>query len=349
MTDSQEMTQLQTERTERAQSALVAGRFQVIRVDPLQWTVRNGDNLPYTVSLHGETWSCTCPDFLQIGPAIRCKHIEGVRLLEETDYTSNSNQDKEVHLEEIPNSSEHTREDKLSWILRELRQPLDMTRVKRRQAPGSGTVPYLEGHSIIDRANGIFDFAWSFEVISTPEIVRWHKKVLVWNDQEKKKILQMDENGITQTEEVGLVYITGKVTVDLDGTSICHADLGRCIFSGDTPEALDMALAGAVTDCLKRCFRQMGDQFGNNLYDKDISQPGQFNRTTGTNRPQPSQTNHPIMRKYTDGIQVNGNTSEQEAFDQYKTKTGKIPASREVLRAWISSQAHSSVPTSVVA
>jgi hypothetical protein len=34
------------------------------------------------------------------------------------------------------------------------------------------------------------------------------------------------------------------------------------MFTGDTPEALDMAIAGAATDCLKRCFRQMGEQFG---------------------------------------------------------------------------------------
>jgi recombination DNA repair RAD52 pathway protein len=60
-----------------------------------------------------------------------------------------------------------------------------------------------------------------------------------------------------------LVYITGKVTVELNGKLYTHSDLGRCIFTGDTPEALDMALAGSATDCLKRCFRQLGEQFGN--------------------------------------------------------------------------------------
>jgi hypothetical protein len=112
-------------------------------------------------------------------------------------------------------------------------------------------------------ANAIFGFAWSFDVFGEPVIVRWQKKVLIWNQQEKRTVPSLDANGNVQTEEVGLVYITGKVSVDLDGKLYRHADLGRCVFTGDTPEALDMALAGSVTDCLKRCFRQMGEQFGN--------------------------------------------------------------------------------------
>jgi recombination DNA repair RAD52 pathway protein len=161
-------------------------------------------------------------------------------------------------------------QDRLDRVLWELRQPLDMTRVKRRQAPGQGTVPYLEGYDVIDRANAIFDFAWSFDLLGEPVVVRWQKKIMVWNQQERRKVPQMDANGNFQVEDVGIVYATGKVSITLKGTVYSHADLGRCVFSGDTPEALDMALAGSVTDCLKRCFRQLGDQFGNTLYDKEL-------------------------------------------------------------------------------
>ena len=59
-----------------------------------------------------------------------------------------------------------------------------------------------------------------------------------------------------------MVYLTGKITIELDGKAYTHADVGRLSFTGDTPEALDTALSGAATDCLKRCFRQHGDQFG---------------------------------------------------------------------------------------
>ena len=81
-------------------------------------------------------------------------------------------------------SNEGNLGDRLSRILWELSQPLDMSRVKRRQAPGMGSVPYLEGYDVIDRANGIFGFAWSFDVIGEPVIVRWQKKILIWNAKE---------------------------------------------------------------------------------------------------------------------------------------------------------------------
>jgi hypothetical protein len=68
------------------------------------------------------------------------------------------------------------------------------------------------------------------------------------------------------------------VTIHLDGQAYVHADVGRCTFTGDTPEAFDTAISGCVTDCLKRCPRQLGRQFGNELYDKasraDLRKPG---------------------------------------------------------------------------
>ena len=72
----------QLERTERARSAIRAGQFHITRVGPQQWTVKNGEKLPYAVSLQGDTWVCTCMDYQQRGPQILCKHIEGVRLSE---------------------------------------------------------------------------------------------------------------------------------------------------------------------------------------------------------------------------------------------------------------------------
>ena len=156
------------------------------------------------------------------------------------------------------------------------------------------------------------------------------------------------------------MYITGKVSVDLGGTLYNHADLGRCVFTGDTPEALDMALAGSVTDCLKRCFRQMGSQFGNDLYDKDIAQnagldqgasqsAGNSLSASTTSKPASASTtsSSPLIRKYGDGTNVNGNVSEQEAFDQYKKTSGNIPASKDVLRSWMTSQRKT--PSSVAA
>ena len=371
---SQDVIQAQTERTERARSAILTGKFLVTRIGPQQWTVKNGDKLPYAISLKpsksyfvGNDWTCTCMDFQQRGPQILCKHIEGVRLLEAAQNQIPPIKEKENHMNDSNPSTEGSLGDRLSRIppgdkvLWELSQPLDMTRVKRRQAPGTGSVPYLEGYDVIDRANGIFGFAWSFDVIGEPVIVRWPKKVLIWSQQEKRKVPSLDANGNVQTEEVGLVYITGKVTVDLDGKLYSHADLGRCIFTGDTPEALDMALAGSATDCLKRCFRQMGEQFGNSLYDKEIAQNAglEQHRSNGATSPAASHPSRPavssptpsspVARKYGDGVCVNGNVSEQEAFDQFMEKTGKAPASKDELRTWLTGQRSTTTPASVAA
>lgn len=338
----EETQRAQAERTVRAFSALAAGRFQVMRVNPGEWTVQNGDKLPYTVTFFENAWGCTCPDYLQRGSLVRCKHIEGVRLSEAALDQQNQ---KEMIMDQTQNAVHENLPGRLGQIIQELRQPLDMTRVKRRQAPGSGLVPYLEGYDIIERANALFNFAWSFDLAGEPVIVRWQKKVLAWNQQEKRKVPVVDANGTSQTEEVGIVYVSGKISVYLDGIAYSHADLGRCIFTGDTPEALDMALAGSATDCLKRCFRQLGEQFGNGLYDKEIAQNAGLDKgrkDNGKSSPAfkaaqpPSPT--PVLRQYGDGARVNGNVNEQQAFDRYKKTTGSAPASKETLRAWLSKQ-----------
>jgi hypothetical protein len=343
----------QTDRTDRARAALHAGRFQIIRTGPQKWSVQNGDKLPYAVSLDGETWTCTCMDFQQRGPLVRCKHIEGVRLSELANALPIQTTTKENYMDPSQHQTPADLSQRVERILWELRQPLDMSRVKRRQAPGMGTVPFLEGFDVIERANEIFGFAWSFELLRDPVIVRWQKKTLIWNQQEKRKVPLLDAQGNAQIEEVGIVYITGKVSVDLGGAFYTHADLGRCIFTGDTPEALDMALAGSVTDCLKRCFRQLGSQFGNDLYDKEVAQSAgleqssnQTSASTGapTGTPKspastvPAASTSTAARKYGDGVSVNGNVSEQEAFDHYKKTIGTVPASKEALRAWMSAQ-----------
>lgn len=329
MENPQSLEQAQSERTERARSAIRSGQFHVTRVGPQQWTVKSDEKLPYAVSLQSGTWVCTCMDYRQRGPEIRCKHIEGVRLSEEAQdlgpETSQSEQCTDPS--DCPNSPT----GRFERILWELRQPLDMARVKRRQAPGMGSVPYLEGFDVIDRANAIFGFAWSFDLLGEPVVARWPKKVLAWSQQERRKVPVIDANGNVQTEEVGIVYITGKITVELNGQRYSHADLGRCIFTGDTPEALDMALAGSATDCLKRCFRQLGEQFGNSLYDKEIAQSAGLEPSRKPAATPPA----PNGRRYGDGTVVNGNPNEQEAFDHHVQSTGAVPPSRDALRAWI--------------
>jgi hypothetical protein len=105
----------------------------------------------------------------------------------------------------------------------------------------------------------------------------------------------------------------------------------------------------------------MGEQFGNSLYDKEIAQNAglEQNRSIGANSPTASQSTRPVVstpaltlpvvRKYGDGVSVNGNVSEQEAFDQFKEKTGRVPASKDELRNWLASQRATPTPASVAA
>ena len=304
-------------------------------------------------------WTCTCPDFT--GRCQRfglvCKHIGAVQI-----YTSETNP---VHMEDlmtkntqstpaITEQGQPAPED----LIGRLRQPLDMSRVKRRQAPGQGTVPYLEGFDVLEMANDLFQFRWSFDLLGEPQVMRWERQVTIYDQQARKKVPLLGEDGRPVYEPVGICYITGRVQVELGDRLYSHADVGRCVFSGDSPEALDMAIAGAATDCLKRCFRQMGEQFGNGLYDKEVARTAGIEsegvERTRIQRQRPirktggAQATCTIKRssaqtavpQYRDGVAVEAsNTAEMEAFAAFQSAhQGLAPASREVLRAWAASR-----------
>ena len=361
--------QLQHERMVRAQAALQRGEMQVIVLTDCTWMVASKGNR-YTISLEDDAWTCTCPDFSgrcqRFG--LRCKHIEAVRLTkikkisesglerQHTQPTFSINHTEELMKQSMQTSDPPMLDTAADQILLRLQQPLDMNRVKRRQASGSGTVPYLEGYDVIEAANDLFLFRWSFDLLTEPHIMRWDKAVTFYDQRLKKKVPVLGEDGKPTTEIAGVVYITGRITVELDGKAYSHADAGRCIFSGDTPEALDMAIAGAVTDCLKRCFRQLGEQFGNSLYDKEVARTaglenGASNgnghkgngRTERSHRQNPSPIPavlQPEALKYQDGVTVDiGNTAEVEAFNAFKSAHQNLaPDSREELRVWASNQ-----------
>ena len=74
---------MQNERLARAQTALENGDMAVLPVDPCKWIVVSKKS-QYTVTLDGDAWACTCPDFggrcQRFG--LLCKHIEAIRYLE---------------------------------------------------------------------------------------------------------------------------------------------------------------------------------------------------------------------------------------------------------------------------
>ena len=156
-------------------------------------------------------------------------------------------------------------------ILERLQQPLDPGRVRQRKGPGGRSLAYLEGHDVISTANDLFGFEWSSQLVGAVEHVATaprHKTV--WSKRERRRVPVKDEKGSPLLVPTGMYH----VTVAVSAAGVTKSDVGRCSYQGDTPEAHEMAVAGAVTDAMKRAFRQFGSQFGNSLYDRDTSPNG---------------------------------------------------------------------------
>lgn len=144
-------------------------------------------------------------------------------------------------------------------IVEQLKQPMELVRVKTRRARDGGVVPYISGEDAINTANRIFNFAWSSQVDEIKFMQADERAELRWNPDTQKR------EATGERKVTGIYYAIVSVTA----CYITKTDVGRCICDGNAAETHDMAIAGAVTDGLKRALRQFGDQFGNSLYDKD--------------------------------------------------------------------------------
>lgn len=126
----------------------------------------------------------------------------------------------------------------------ELAKPLDPHRVSiMPDGPAKGS-KYLTGQDVIETANRIFGYgAWGFELLSPPICLEREGNYEVWGAH-------------------------GQVRVEGGGT---FSDFGTCVRNGRGSGGLEMAIKGAVTDCVKRCLRNYGDQFGLVLYEKGLT------------------------------------------------------------------------------
>ena len=125
-----------------------------------------------------------------------------------------------------------------------LEAPLNPALVQERRGGGNATFEYISGSIIIDQANRIFGYGnWAFDH-ETPE---------PFYDLENK-----------------LVAFTCKAKVTIEATTITDEGSGRVAWprDGGNPNAdsLITARKGSITDAKRRCFRNFGSQFGNDLY-----------------------------------------------------------------------------------
>lgn len=132
-------------------------------------------------------------------------------------------------------------------IFDQLKQPLDVNRVSKRQGGGSMMLSYIETHDVISTLNKIFGYdGWSFELLEC---------------QEKPCL-----NGFIFRQ-------FARLTVRFEGQEVRREDVGIGVATQSSgtlkSDTIEKAYKEAASDALKRCGRTLGDQFGNSLYEKD--------------------------------------------------------------------------------
>lgn len=126
-----------------------------------------------------------------------------------------------------------------------LKKPLDQARIQKRMGFRGIQLEYLPIHDIIETANRIFGYGG------------WQREI-----RRLEKVYQDETEG---AYSVGYLC-EYRVRVG----EIVHEDVGFGSSSNqpDLAQAHEIAVKGAVSDALKRCFRAFGDQFGLSLYKK---------------------------------------------------------------------------------
>lgn len=133
--------------------------------------------------------------------------------------------------------------------------------VVMKRVQGGAEVSYVGGWTVIENANRIFGYeGWEFEL---------------------GELTQVEFSEVEKSGKKGwrIAYIaTGTVRVfaerDSDGNCINSPTDFRDVGFGNATsyqsigDAVESATKEAATDCLKRCLRFMGNQFGLALYDK---------------------------------------------------------------------------------
>lgn len=134
-----------------------------------------------------------------------------------------------------------------------LRAPLDPSTVRTRAGAKGRQLSYIDGFTVIDNANRIFGFAGWFFNLDNLELV------------DRSACKEKD----TGREGFRIAYIaTGSVTITETQQTFRDVGYGSCDSYNSAGEAIESATKEAATDCLKRCLRFSGSQFGLSLYDK---------------------------------------------------------------------------------
>ena len=161
---------------------------------------------------------------------------------------------------------------------------------KKQLTQGGRRFDYVQGGTIIRQLCKVFPLGWRFEY-DDPQFIP----------------SSVDANGVPSATGTwrtdgrliittyGLAIATG-ATLDAPlsperafSDALVLRDIGYCAMPN--PSMLETAVKGSFTDALKRCARQLGDQFGNSLYDG-----GEDDAPTGITAPHAAPVAHAPVR-----------------------------------------------------
>ena len=146
--------------------------------------------------------------------------------------------------------------EKITNINEALGQPLDPALVSKRKlfSGRNEEVEYIAGNNAIDQANRIFGpLGWSYTV----------------SDQRIENVsrVNISTGEIQRVDRICFATVQVVITEGPTREDTGSCGVGKNREGHETPDGLEMARKGAVTDGLKRALRTFGAQFGNSLYD----------------------------------------------------------------------------------
>ena len=124
---------------------------------------------------------------------------------------------------------------------------------------GKPPVPFLPGHAVITQANRIFGHGgWTFT-----------------HEEPQPVYDQSDPPKLIGYRCKGGLRIGDTVYQDVGFNAVSYPAANQ---NQLTAQNIEMAYKGSVTDATTRCFRHLGDQFGNSLYEKPEQRARLYNR-----------------------------------------------------------------------
>ena len=148
-------------------------------------------------------------------------------------------------------------------VVAQLEADLDRARVKQREGYRGSMLDYLEWTTTVRQLNSIFGYGhWSTEVTNITDLALDDDGIPMGaRATVKLRVYFPNEKGVYDHYEMP------EATYENVGFSTTRANRD----GKRTWDAYDMAVKGAVSDALKRCAVNLGNQFGLSLYEKGVA------------------------------------------------------------------------------